>query len=457
MLRGSLPYRLKDLHDRYGSVVRIGPNELSYIEPAAWRDIYTSRSFIRPKQWGQRPPGVEAHNLISAPPMDHARFRKALGPAFSEKAVKAQEPTITLYVELLIHSLRRMIEDSPNEDSVVVNMVEWLGYTTFDIIGDLGWGNSFNCLRNKGYHPWTLVAMQYKALLYAVVINYYPVLAGLISWITPQSALAGLDLVKSVGASNVRACLERGSDGRDFMSCMMAHNTASPSASLSEQEMAATSTNLIIGGSDPVATTLAGALNHLLHDPESMDRLVDEIRRGFHSASDISASTTRLLPYLTAVIQESLRLCPPTPDSMRRAVPSGGAFIAGHQLPETTVVGVSCYAAFRSDQNFSDPDAFRPDRWLEPSHALHGSHGSQVFQPFSVGPRSCPGQLLAWVEMRVILAQLLWNFNIDLAPGAALPKWTSQRIYWAWNREPMNVRLRNARGKGASQGICGKD
>ena len=444
MLQGNLPQKLKELHDRYGKIVRIAPDELCFVDPEAWKDIYTRRLFLRPKQWGRRPPGVQAHNLISAPLTDHTRFRKALAPAFSENAVKIQEPTVIRYTNTLINSLHRMIQQDSSKETVVVDMVSWLAFTTFDIVGDLGWGVSFDCLQDQKYHPWTVVAMQYKALLYFVAIRYYPILPAVIAWLTPKSAMAGLDLIRSFGANNVKARLAREVDDRDFMSYMMAHNMTNPSSLISEEEMATNSANLIIGGSEPVATTLAAALNLLLRNPESKDRLVDEIRRSFQSQEHISAASTKSLPFLSAVLQETLRLSPPTPDSMRRAVPEGGVRVAGNDVPQGTTVGVSCYAAFRFEQNFSTPDAFKPERWLgleDNASSPYAKDKRGVFHPFSVGPRHCPGQLLAWVEMRVILARLLWNFNIEIPQGFILPEWSSQKIYWAWTKTPMYVRL----------------
>ncbi|KAI4089712.1 MAG: hypothetical protein L6R37_008002 [Teloschistes peruensis] len=206
---------------------------------------------------------------------------------------------------------------------------------------------------------------------------------------------------------------------------------ANLSSLMSEEEMVTNSANLIIGGSEPVVTTLACALNLLLRNPESKERLVDEIRHSFQSQEDISAVSTKSLPFLFAVLQETLRLSPPTPDSMRRAVSEGGASVAGENVPQGTTVRVSCYAAFRFEQNFSAPNAFKPERWLELEDNASSPYAIDkraIFHPFSVGPRHCPGQTLAWVEMRVILSRLLCNFDIEVPKGSTLPEWTSQNF-----------------------------
>lgn len=440
-----MPYRIKVLHDNYGPVIRISPNELSFIDPAAWKDIYLNKEFIRPKEWGSRPPGVKAHSFISADMKTHARFRKAMAAAFSEQAIKKQEPIIKRYVDVLMGKLGEKVEKSESREAVV-NVVEWFNYATFDIFGDLGWGRSFNCLEKQEYHPWITVILQFKAILIGATLNYYPWLNTLVSYITPKLALEGLNLVLRTSAENVRTRLEKQTDRPDMMSYILAHNKSNPEDSLSEEEMAANSMALIIAGSDTLTTALAGTINNLLQKPEALRRLVAEIRSAFNSESEIDSRSTRSLEYLTAVLEEDLRVCPPFPDNLHRGVPKGGAVIAGYSLAEGVTVGVPCYATFKSKTNFTSPEEFIPERWLQQSGvgALFAEDRHEAFHPFSLGPHGCLGQQLAWVELRVILARLLWNFDIKIPTGAKPLEWTSQKIFWAWDKERVKVSLRRA-------------
>lgn len=82
--------------------------------------------------------------MISADVETHARFRKALGGAFSEKAIKAQELIIKQYVDVLMAKLGDKIEEGRGE--AIADVVEWFNYATFDIFSDLGWGQSFHGL-----------------------------------------------------------------------------------------------------------------------------------------------------------------------------------------------------------------------------------------------------------------------------------------------------------------------
>ena len=420
----------------------MAPDELSFINPAAWKDIYMSKEFLRPKQWGTRSPGVKAHSLISAPITDHARFRKALGPAFSDKAIREHETTILGYVDLLIKRLRQTIDEDDESNSI--NMVEWINFTTFDIISDLGWGASFQCLERAEYHPFITVILQFKALLIGTAIEFYPLVDALIPYVTPKSAMAALHMVMETADSNVKQRLSRKTNRKDVILYVLAYNQSSKPV-VSEGEMIQNSTALIIAGSESVTTALFGVLNCLLARPESMQKLVHEVRSNFKSESEISATSTKSLTYLTAVLNEGMRMCP-VPDGLRRAIPSGGAIIAGHPLPQGISVSVPCWASFQSSKNYTMPSQFIPERWLQEGDdsSAYSADRRISFQPFSLGPHNCIRQPLAWIEMRLILAKLIWNFDFSIPKSGEVLDWTSQRIWWSWDKAPMKVRVTKA-------------
>ena len=206
-----------------------------------------------------------------------------------------------------------------------------------------------------------------------------------------------------------------------------------------------------MAGSETLTTALSGALHHLLSHPPTYEKLCAEIRSVFESERDITAYRVSSLPYLNAVLNETLRLCPPIPDGMRRAVPKGGAIVAGHGFTEGTVLGMSCWSMFLSERNFSEPTVFAPERWLGATKSEPGSgrhHNVKAFQPFALGPHGFIGQNLAWLEMRLLLALLLFHFDLGIAPqeeGMGKGKmwaWTDQKIYWTWDKKPLLVQIK---------------
>lgn len=82
---------------------------------------------------------------------DHRRMRRLQSHAFSEKALRSQEDILKKYVDLL---MRKLHARAANQTTAIVDMVKWLNFTTFDVIGDLAFGESFGCLEQGVWHKW---------------------------------------------------------------------------------------------------------------------------------------------------------------------------------------------------------------------------------------------------------------------------------------------------------------
>lgn len=113
----------------------------------------------------------------------------------------------------------------------------------------------------------------------------------------------------------------------------------------------------IIAGTETTAGFLAGLFNQLLRPQNAhiLSRLIAEIRDAFKSEADIRFEDLVKLPYLTAVVEEGLRIYPPAPIGFVRTVPRGGDTVCGHYLPGGTVVSVCMWAATHSERNLHDP------------------------------------------------------------------------------------------------------
>lgn len=444
MVSGALPHRVQKIHDHYGEIVRVAPNELSFTNPAAWRDIHT-KNFQRPREYKDKPPGKNAENLISADESDHTRFRKILAPAFSEKSIQEQQPVIMSYINLFIQKLHEAIEHDASANATVIDVLKWFNYTTFDIIGGVLWGSSFGCLDEARSHPWLQVISQFKAALIAGAFKFYPPLDDMIMLLTPKSALAGLMEIWKTTEEKIADRLAKEVPYADVIAHVLAANESASDLHMSFEEIEVNAMMIVVGGSESVTTVLTGIINYLIRSPSKIRILVDEIRQSFQTEDSINITSLSRLPYLTAVIHEGLRLCPTIPDGMRRQIPVGGATVAGHYLPEGTVVSIPQWSAYQSRRNFHSPTCFIPERWLPDSlnkSSIYCQDRKEVFHPFSLGPHNCPGQNLAYLEMRLILARMLWNFDIEAAPGTELPKWDEQSIYWFWDKQPTYIRIR---------------
>lgn len=111
-------------------------------------------------------------------------------------------------------------------------------------------------------------------------------------------------------------------------------------------------------------------------------------------------------------------------------------------LPRGTVVSIPQWASYQATTNFHSPTLFAPESWLEGSaNSPYSNDRKDVFQPFSLGPHNCPGRNLAYLEMRLILAKMIWDFDLKVPKGVDLPEWETQRIYWFWDKQATRVRL----------------
>jgi hypothetical protein len=150
-VKGTIAYDVHALHLKYGPVVRIAPNELSYATAQAWHDIYGVRPGVgqMPKHGNpeKNAEGFGRLNMTNAGIEDHARMRKLIKHAFSDKAMREQEPIIQEYVNLLMDKLHERADQK-------VDIVSWFNFTTFDLMGDLAFSESFHCLAESKYNPW---------------------------------------------------------------------------------------------------------------------------------------------------------------------------------------------------------------------------------------------------------------------------------------------------------------
>ena len=447
MVIGDLPHKVKSLHEEYGEVVRVAPDELSFTNPAAWRDIYP-KNFVRPREYKDKPPGKNAENFISASEPDHARFRKILAPAFSEKSTHDQEPVIKKHLDVLIRKLYQAIEDDSSGNSGAVEVVSWFNYAAFDITSDLVWSSPFGCLEEVRYHPWIEVISQFKVALIVGAFKFYSPLDDIINFITPKSALEPVMRMWKTTEEKIEQRLDMDSYCPDMISHVVAANESSSSLHMSRDEIDINTMMIVGAGSESVTTILTGVTNYLVREPAKLQTLVHEIRTTFRTEDDMNGTSLSRLPYLNAVLHEGMRLCPTISDGMRRTVPKGGASVAGYFLPEGTVVSIPQWATYQSPENFHLPTAFLPERWLpesSDSSSPYCKDRKDAFNPFSLGPHNCPGKNVGYLELRLILARIVWNFDMSIPTEMNLPEWGEQKIYWFWDKKPTWIKLRSAR------------
>jgi cytochrome P450 len=331
ILSGQTAQAVKALHEQYGEVVRIAPDELSFINGDAWRVIYGTRPGHGQKQKDYRfyPPTADnAPSIIFSSDADHTRMRRLLSHAFSDSSLRGQEPIIKHYVDLLMQRLREKSEDGKQ----ALDLVAWYNFTTFDIIGDLAFGEPFDCLKNSAYHQWVAIVISHaKFGAYTNVARRFPGWKTLSKFITPKKIFDQRNLHMQLTKEKVQGRLKKTNERPDFFGNILKHKDTERGFSF--PEMVTNGSTLIVAGSETTATALAGVTYLLLKNPRVMQKLQEEVRGTFQSEEQITLENCNKLEYIHAVLTEAIRTYPPIAAGLPRIVDAQGDIVAGHYVP----------------------------------------------------------------------------------------------------------------------------
>lgn len=440
--KGRLQYHVTDLHARYGRVVRIAPDELSFTDPRAWRDIYArkgaGRFEIPQDQDFYNSSGVDKPSMLGCLREEHDELRKLMNNGFSDRAMKAQEPVIGGYVDKLVERLERESTNSKPK-----NLRDWIAWTTFDIIGRLTFGSDFGCLENSDYHPWVgLIMGNIKNLSTLYVLKRLRILP--FATFLMRALKVGDKQRKvhiELTEAKTRQRVAEGTGHHDFLDGLIKSDFV-------DFEQLKRNTGLfVVAGSETTATLLTGCLFYITRRANAgvMEKLKAEVRGRFKTEDEITLTSVNTLSYMLAVLNETLRRYPPVAITAPRRVGPGGSDIAGYHVPENTVVGVWQYATYHDTNLFTDPYTFDPERFYDRSKmSKYVDDQLEAVKPFITGPRNCIGQNLAIAEMRLILARLIWRF--DMVLDVKCEDWLEkQNNYLLWDKPDLFVHLTSVR------------
>ncbi|RYP08106.1 hypothetical protein DL764_002089 [Monosporascus ibericus] len=359
--QGRLSQTVKALHDKYGTIIRIAPDELSFTEGSAWKDICQPKPGHGPfDKWTiyLNPSVNGAYSILTSPTRQgHARIKRQLNHGFSDRALQAQE----------------------------------------------AFGESFRCLDDGKDHRWiSILIRQFKAVVTITSLRFFTVPRKLFQWYMPKKIMERPREIHKYAVKRVDKRLSRDTERPDFVSTR--HYQL-----------------LFIAGGETTAAFLSGITFYLVQYPEVLGKLEREIRTAFKSEDEINAISTNKLVYFNACVKEGLRLTPAVPFGHPRVVPPGGDEVCGQRLPGGTKLSLMAWAMYRSERSFKHADTFGPERWV----SWNGYDDQSAFEPFSLGARNCIGKNLALVELKIILARTIFNFNLSLPEGKKEMGWES--------------------------------
>ncbi|KAL4314801.1 geraniol 8-hydroxylase [Arachis ipaensis] len=173
--------------------------------------------------------------------------------------------------------------------------------------------------------------------------------------------------------------------------------------------------DLFVAGTDTTSYSLEWAMAELIHNPDIMSKAKKEVEEAVGIGNPVTESDIATLPYLQAIIKETLRLHPPAPLLLPRKAKVSVELINGYTIPKGANIMINVFAIGRHQETWENPTLFSPDRFMGTNVDVKGKDFQLT--PFGSGRRICPGLPLAMRMLHLMLGTLINTFDWKLENG----------------------------------------
>ena len=410
--RGNWHETCASLHKKYGPIVRIGPSEVLISDPEAIRVVYALRSGFVKSQFYSVFNGFFKTDLFTT--IDetlHAWKRKNVQASYSYQAVAQLEPLVDAQSKILFHKLEQM-----ESSGAQIDLTMWFRLFAWDLSGELAYGKSFNYLAagrdTNGY-----VTFIDEGTRFGATLGQIPWMAPALLFLSWTQTFKKLNEQKDRIAKMTIDCVNdrisrKDQTRKDLLSRLIELRTTK-GTELDDADLYTGAVEVTVAGSDTSSTTLAMLFYFLCTHPRVYRTLQEEVDQAELQDGVITLDTARTrMPYLQAVIKETLRMFPVVGYHLPRIVPPEGKEICGRYFKKNTVVGMNAWVVQRNPEIFGeDVNDFLPERWLDEERAVYMDRYMLVF---GGGSRQCIGKHFAFVLISKTVPNLMRKFEMSL-------------------------------------------
>ncbi|KAK4231875.1 cytochrome P450 4A10 [Podospora fimiseda] len=383
--------RIRRLHEKYGPVVRVAPNEVDIADGDAIAHIYSAKTdLVKSSHYTKF--AVDTHTTVfsTLETTDRSARLKAVMPLFSASGVRESKPVIEDCVAEFVMRLKTEAESGRVVD--VLNLTEAFAC---DVTTACLFGESYGALKET-VAPFS-VAGYFDSFLSPGRFFYMPTA----TWAVLEWLAAALFSNKQIGPSisSVNSYVDR------LLKSSKTKSSSFQGRLLSQGvpplETAAECKDSIFAGGYFIGVVVAHILWFLVRNPDKYAALRRELLD--------SRTSSESLPYLQSVVKEGLRLSMPSPARLPRIVSKDRLIVQNYRLPPGTNVGLGALQLHLNPDVFPEPEKFLPERWEHPTAEMR-----RDWVPFGMGVRSCIGRVLSNV---VILEVIKAVVESDLLAG----------------------------------------
>ncbi|KAL9568746.1 hypothetical protein ACKAV7_007060 [Fusarium commune] len=359
---------------------------------------------------------IDPRHYPSSIPRSSMQYTPTIRHVVRALALRDYEPRVAEYTSQLLDRLEQ-------SQGARIDIAKWFKFYSFDTMGDLAFGQSFNMLKDGVQHRFMALVQTHMAMAgtFSQLIWMFPLFRAM-----PLLGREDAIFQKWLG-DQVRHQEQNKPDLPNIFSWLLEDYRSQINPK--EQDwlnLQADMQLIAVAGSDTTSVTLTCLFYLLATNKDACIRLQEEIDNLFSSSSRPNHSTFSKLTYLQACIDETLRLFPPVPSGLQRMTPPEGLRVGDIFIPGDTIVTVPSYTLYRGMQHnmrderyFTAPDDFVPERWMTNPEMVKAD---SVFAPFSVGRYACVGKQLGLMEVGYATCIILHRFDICLAGEGASSK-----------------------------------
>lgn len=364
-------------------------NVIATAEPELIREVFTTKEpdLFVPFASAALTPFFGANSLLLLHGEPHRRERKLLTPPFHGERMRA-------YGEIMAQAARAAASAlAPGQPFTAIDLGQRI---SFEVIIRAVFGIE-DAARVDEYTVALMRTLEAALPIFMFWSGFQKAPFGLGPWATFQRASASVDALLYRQIAAVRPDAEH---REDILSLMLAARY-DDGERMSDAHVRDELRTLLIAGHETTAITLAWALERIHRNPEVLERLLAEL-----DGADGSAEALAKLPYLGAVVDETLRLCPVIEVVFRKLAKPW--HFAGYDLPAGVTLAPAIVLVHRREDLYPEPERFRPERMLE------RKPGPFEYLPFGGGSRRCIGAAFAQYEVRIALATVLREWSLAL-------------------------------------------
>ncbi|PVU87380.1 hypothetical protein BB559_006070 [Furculomyces boomerangus] len=413
LLRGNIVEFMSDLHEKFGPVVRVNPNEVSITCGSDIKRILSSYKYEKSKRYSNMNDICEDIFTTRSESYNKMR-RKQVAPAFTHHGLETVDDVI---MEVGIESLYQKFDEEINRNggkSTTINYYNTFQNVSTDIIGELALGKSFNSIKNGGhliidYINIAIVMGALRTMLPFLIVLYY--IVPKVVKLRNKAIKFTLDAIDERRKQNEENSYKPKRD--DILQMYITAINSTNQKKLSNSELIKELVVMIGAGVDTTSTTMTWILHLYMMYPSVYQKVVKEINDSFPDRSKLIRyqEARKKLVYFVATVYESMRFRSVSGAPTYRMSSGDGVFLKDNTfIPPNTEMGLFIKGAHMDENVWNNPKSFNPDRFL-------GEEGEKLKKEvlaFGAGVRICPGKNLAWMEIFTILPNLIRKYEFKL-------------------------------------------